>query len=391
MKKKSSIQEQKYSKESYYTISPNDYKELLKMSGYQTKGISKLRKFQGKPLWVTGNLDLSNSPISDLGNLGYIEGNLDIRNTKISDLGDTVVKGFVTDYGTPIHRKRLIMAAQIKRNKMLEYKENDEWDLDNVYIDELGLKANALYKHLIDDETIDESETEIYELYPTEYDYYGLKKFELIDDGDSEWVVGTEEEMDDALFKYCESLIDELGLKNFNRNFLEDHVDADAVREYFEELYREIIYDSPSNYFDDDDFELTPKQKRRIQQIEEEIDKYVEQQSELDPNQEDYDEIFDDLQNLIDDLESEKEDIVPDTSEPTDEMVESKLEEILSDIKNNPIHYLEEFGLDMTEFIDKDSVAKALMDDGYGQMNSYDGDYDVVTVLNNDYYIMRIS
>ena len=70
----------------YYKISPEEYLELLKLSGYHGQGISRLQKFQGKPLWITGDLRISNTSTDSLGNVGYVEGSLDISNTKISDI-----------------------------------------------------------------------------------------------------------------------------------------------------------------------------------------------------------------------------------------------------------------------------------------------------------------
>ena len=98
----------------YYKISPEEYLDLLKLSGYHGRGISRLPKFQGKPLWITGDLKINNTPTDSLGNVGYVDGSLDISNTKISDISNINVKKHVWDSGTPIERKRLAAELQKK-------------------------------------------------------------------------------------------------------------------------------------------------------------------------------------------------------------------------------------------------------------------------------------
>ena len=98
-----------------------------------------------------------------------------------------------------------------------------------------------------------------------------------------------------------------------------------------------------------------------------------------------------DFQNLIDDLESEKDDITPD--EVTQEMVDNKVEELVYQVKRDPIQYIREYGMELKNFVDEKELAKGLVaDDGWGIMNSYDGSYD--SVRGEDgvlYYVMRVE
>ena len=118
--------------EEYYKISPQEYMELMKLSGYHGKGISKLPKFQGKPLWITGDLKLNNTPTDSLGNIGYIEGTLDISNTSISDITGIKVKRHVWDSNTPIYRRRKAAELAKKMSEAQERRDNKEWDLETV-------------------------------------------------------------------------------------------------------------------------------------------------------------------------------------------------------------------------------------------------------------------
>lgn len=446
MRKLEHLLEQSLPEESYYKISPEEYVELMKLSGYHGKGISKLPRFEGKPLWITGNLDLSNTPTDSLGNIGYIQGNLSISRTKISDLGNTQVKGYVSDYGSPVEAKRIAAIKRAKSNEMDEYRESDDWNLNNPDIDDLGLKANALFEYLVGDGTLeslseDEKEkisqnrseierletekdnlsmddedwnekddelqeqidnlqeeiddlisdkSDVYVLYPAG-EQYGLQRFENLLSRDEEYTVGTEYEMDEALLEYAKNYIDDVGVEGFNQSFIENYIDEDYLKDYFEDWWRDDIYQNPEVYFNDDDFELTPEQEQRISEIEIEIEDYEREQNELDPDDEKYDEYYDDFQNLIDKLESEKEEIVPST-EPTDEMIEKVLEDKLYDVERNPMFYIKEYGLNIKDFVDEDELAKGLADEeGYGLMNSYDGNYDTININGEDYYIMRIN
>jgi hypothetical protein len=71
----------------YFKISPEEYKDLLKYFSYSGKLLTKYKKFEGKPLWITGDLDVSGEPIDSLGNISYIDGSLNISNTtNVQDL-----------------------------------------------------------------------------------------------------------------------------------------------------------------------------------------------------------------------------------------------------------------------------------------------------------------
>jgi hypothetical protein len=146
----------------FYKISPEEYLELMKLSGYHGKGISKLPKFQGKPLWITGDLKLNNTPTDSLGNVGYVDGRLDISNTNVSDISGIKVKNYVWDSGTPIERKRKARELAIKMADGEERRQNNEWSIDDT--DDEGLKANALFKWLVgngDLEELDDEQKEI--------------------------------------------------------------------------------------------------------------------------------------------------------------------------------------------------------------------------------------
>jgi len=65
----------------------------------------------------------------------------------------------------------------------------------------------------------------------------------------------------------------------------------------------------------------------------------------------------------------------------------------LSEVRYDPVHKLKEWGMDIKDYVDKDSMAQGLVDsDGYGIMGSYDNSYDTINVEGHGtYYIMRLE
>lgn len=439
--------------EEYHKISPDEYKDLLKLSGYHGKGISKLPMFKGKPIWITGDLDISNTPTDSLGNVQYVQGRLNISNTNISDISNLKAKGYIQDYGTPIERRR---NAEILRQKLEgaeERKSIGEWDLDSPDIDDLGLAANALYQNLVnngeidditeeekeelkqkmselevlqkqyddaedhDDELYDkisDLETEIeelsnksnsvYNLIPMRYDYHGMYMFEIIGIDDvvgNEYAVGHDNIMDKAAYSYAESYIDDVGVEGFRESFLEDHINEEQVEEVAREFWENDVRDNPEAYFDDSDFQLSDEQEERIETLENYIseleelrDKVEEQKDECESEGGECDEFenkLEEIENNITEAQDEIDGIEPDR-EPTEDMIEEIIDDRVSDAMSNPIRFLQDFGMDWKEYIDKDSLAEGLVaSDGYGIMSSYDGGYDTQEVNGEIYYIIRIN
>ena len=91
----------------YYRISPTDYIRLLDFSGYHPKA-TYIKKFKGKPLYITGDLNLNGmDKLTTLGNVVYIDGNLNMTYTNISKIDDSIVKGYITDYGSTRDKIRI--------------------------------------------------------------------------------------------------------------------------------------------------------------------------------------------------------------------------------------------------------------------------------------------
>ena len=431
-------------------VSPKRYEEIMQYAGYYGPGVAKLPEYIGKKIWITGNLDLSGTPTKSLDNVYYVEGNLTISNTQISNIDNIKVKGHVSDWGTPL---RKIIEKRIKNKKIGDAnnrREDDEWRLDTGYgrADDEAYAAHAILEFLISDksvkqktdkdlsrlveltemlENLQEKESEyeeqdkditdihadiavtedeieeinnkmdIYHLIP-DGEHYGLPRFEIIgyDDLEGEaYCAGTPDDVESAARDYIGDQISQ-GYDNFSKNFVQDNIDEDSVVDYFRDYYEEDIRNNADVYFNDDDYELNDEQEKRIEEIDslidflnnrlEEIENEIEEPSE-------YSKSYDEIQERIDALESEKEDMEPEVGEPTEEMIEDKLEEMLNDVRRDPVGSLKDIGIDNFEnFINEKEFIESVLDvDGVGIINSYDGDYHSIYLNGEEFYIMRLD
>jgi HPt (histidine-containing phosphotransfer) domain-containing protein len=432
------------SDDEYYKISPEEYLEMMQYASYNGNIFRKQKQYGGKPLYITGDLDLNGKDVTDIGPIAYVDGSLDIRNTKVSNLGDLKVKRYISDSGTPrerIREKRELNAKMVGQESL---RDSDEWALEQG--DETGEKAHALFQYLesngeieplseddreklvilrqkledlereyegLDDnddrvsevqDAIDETQEEIdelkknnidvYMMYPQpRYSHYGLTQFEVLIPGfkNNEYSVGTEEEMDEAALQYAKNYIDDVGAEGFNESFIEDYLDVDRIVSMAEDDYDYQVRDYPDSYFNDEDYVLTYEQEQRIEQLESQIEDLEQQKFELDSDDENYNDYEEDLDNQIEALQEELESIEVDT-EPTEEMIENKVDELVRDVRRDPLDYLKNYGFDIKDYIDEDELAQGLVDsDGWGIMNSYDGQYDSEEVNGITYYIMRTN
>ncbi len=442
----------------FYKISPEEFTELMKFGGYHGKAVTKLKMFEGKPIWITGDLDLSNTPTDSLGNVKYIEGKLDIRNTNISDLSGVKVKGYIWDGGTPIEKRRLVAILKEKMEEAEVRRQNDEWSIEGG--DEIGLRAQALFKYLVrnkqievatgedvgrleglradleelrikynetggqDDklpalisdteeeiEELQQKVVDVYNIIPMKYNYYGLPQFEVIGVDDlegEEYSVGDEIEMDEAALEYAKNYVDEVGIEGFRDHFIEDHLDTEAIEQYFRDFYDDDVRNNIDVYFDESELPDSEEQEQRKRELEEYIEKVKvvierleEKQEKLNDEIEDPDEYtkkYDEIQSRIDIIQGhindsqEEIDEMTSNGEPTEDMIEEKIDEMVSEKMDNPKDSLSEFGMDISEYVDMDSLTEGLVaSDGYGILASYDGSYDTENIGGGYYYIMRIQ
>ena len=432
-------------------VSPEQYLEIMKYASYNAKGVTMLPQYRGKKIWITGKLNVKGLPIKSLEGVGYVEGDLDISNTGISDISFIDVKGRVSDYDSGVDRIRRQKIRQEKLAGAQSRREDNEWSPENS--DDTGTRARAIMEHIensnysrfggikirteedsnrlvelekymesliekqkqydeegkdtegiyADIETTEDEINEIndmmdiYNLIPQErYGYYSMSQFEVVSNNDldgAEFAVGTEYEVE----KSCRERLDE-DLDNpehFSESFIENHIDEDAVLDYFRDHYEYDVAENPDVYFSEEDFELSQEEEEKKSRLEQEIAEYEERQENLDSEIEDpeeYSRMYDQIQEHIDSLQEQIDDMEPD-GEPSQDMIDDKVEEMLRDVKRNIIDYMKDWGMNIADYLDKESAIEDIINsDGYGQiLNGYDGNYDEVDVDGDNFIVMRVG
>ena len=353
-------------------------------------------------------------------------------------------------------RQRLNREAneRIQRQKLEraeQRRQTNEWDIEDT--DDIGLRANALFKYLVSIGEIEELTPEIkariaeaerqlaqyqeqydsqenanedtdlvdniaaleveldeykelsdvYVLLPVQYGHYGLTQFENMVDG-TEWAVGDESEMEQSSREAVESLIDDIGIEGFNPSFIENHIDEDGVESYIRDFFNHDVYDSPESYLDDDDKEISSSQKQEIAELRQEEIELDTERDEL--NSDDFEEDYieqrtSEIETRLLEIQDEIEEINnnPD-GDYDEEAIEKAIDDKVSEYTGNIESFVSNFiGIDYVQwirdhdFIDRDSFIESVVDaDGYGiSLNSYDGDVNEEVIDGRTYYIIRVS
>ena len=261
------------------------------------------------------------------------------------------------------------------------------------------------------------------------------------------YAVGTEYDADTSIQDYYDDMVDDLS--NFSKDTLSYHIDGDDVAEYFEDMIREGIYDDPSNY--DVRRDISGYQEQLIDDLK--FDR-VELQGELFlinygiipplefvvnrennweykdgagnkinliANQDgsktvllngtptlknpvykdiDWDEMSENIAERISEIEDRFVDIEDDIEtikdnpegDPDEDDVEREVEERLDEIKDDPIRWLDDYGMDYENFVDKRSLKEDLVNDAdYGILANYDGTYDEININGTNYVVFRVD
>ena len=278
----------------------------------------------------------------------------------------------------------------------LEY-DNDE-EVRGDLLDEIS--------ELEDEITEFENKIDVYNIIPTGSFYY-TSQFEVIGVPsleDRTYAVGDEDEMQRSAYDYVDQLIDDIGYRGFNPTFAKEFIDEKAVISYAEDLYNDDVYNNTENYLDNSERNLSDEQEEKIGILNSKIEKYKSLissfEDEIDNDEmesENNDEIIekiDELNDEITEMETEIQDEIenPDGSFP-DDLIEDIIKKQLDEVKYDVTSFMDEWGLDWEEYVDKDEFINGVVDaDGYGHtLNGYDGTAEEITVLGDLYYVMRID
>ena len=244
------------------------------------------------------------------------------------------------------------------------------------------------------------SKIDVYNIVPTG-NYYDMSEFEVIDSPveGRRYAVGNEGEVKSSAYDYVEQLIDDIGYGGFNESFAKGFIDERAVLDYAEEFYEDDIRENPESYFDEEDRMLSDKQeekieqlKMRISQLESMIEKFEE---EMDgENDDDLQERIDEMNERIEEMNDEITEIEEDPEgDFPEEKIDDAIQDKVSDVRYDVTSFMEDFGLNWEDYIDKDEFIDGVIDaDGYGHtLNGYDGNADEQKVLDKWYYVMRLD
>ncbi len=295
----------------------------------------------------------------------------------------------------PLTNEDIVEIQRIKDEIVILQTEYDNSeDVRTDLLDEISDLEDTLEEY--------DSKIDVYNIIPTGK-HYDMTAFEVInaDLGGRGYAVGDASEMDESAIEYVEGLIDDIGYAGFSSSFARGYIDEDAVVSYAEDVYYEDVQNNPDVYFDDSERELSNKQEEKIEILKMRITQTQELISNLedtkDGKNEENDEIVDEkieeLEDLIIEYEDEIQEIEdsPEGDFPQD-MIDEKVEELVKDVTYDPESFMSEFGLDWEDYIDKDEFIQGVIDtDGYGIVNSYDGNVDEVYVNDTLFYVMRID
>jgi len=406
----------------YYDLTPEQYYKLLISVNYQAQAIPKLPMFKGKKIRVNGSVNLNGKPIKSLGEI-TINGGLTIANTQIKSLDGVKYGSLGAYYGTPYAEEIERRKKQKERDDADQRKIDDDWNLNDT--DDTGEMAHAVFRFMVNEGDIDElDEDEIEELKSLEQ-----KLEELQDRIDVE----TDADVVDELTNDYDDMVEDLN--NFDRNTLSYYIDGDEVAEYFEDMIREWIYDDPDNY--DVTRYLSKSQENEIKELEVELfllnygiipplELVVNRENNWEytdgvgnkinfiSNQDgsstvllngtptlknptyediDWDEMSENISDRIVDIDDEIETIKdnPD-GDLDDSTVEKEVEEKMDEIKEDPVRWLDDYGIEYRQFVDANGLRDQLVSDAdYGTIASYDGTYDEIRINDTNYVVFRID
>jgi uncharacterized protein YlxW (UPF0749 family) len=281
--------------------------------------------------------------------------------------------------------------------------ENEIQRLQTEYDNDENVRQDLLDEISELEDSLEELKTKIdvYNIVPTD-DFYDTTVFEVIDEPNLEnnrYAVGDEDEMQSSAYEYVDQLIDDIGYRGFNENFVKDYIDEDEVIRYAEDLFEDDVRNNPDSYINDDKRMLSDDQEDSIKQLRFRISKVQSMinrfESEMDgENDDDLQERIDEMNEKIEEMNDEISDIEsdPEGDFPEDE-IEHAIQNRVYDTRRDIAGFMEDFGLKWENYINKDEFIKAVIDaDGYGHtLNSYDGNVDETKVRDQWFYVMRID
>jgi len=359
-------------------LNPDDYIRYLRMANYDGELVTKLPKLRNKKIIIDGNLILSSTPISKLGNIVKVNGILYIPNTNIESV-DGIEYAKIIYNGTPLEIK-------IKKEKHLQIvygasmlRKQDVFNLENNKTD-TAYRINAAYQIIMDNQKPNSKmadpeyirqeldkiskleslmrknpgsnriksflekrknnydnyvkENPIFDIYCFEKEYSDtfvvysyVKDFYL---KDKAYQVLTHNEVLSSIRDYYQNNIEFFEL---DKDVASRYLDGYDIAESYETSINDWVRSSPENYFTSEYFTLTPEQESRIEEL---VGFIVELESKIhnfDGN---------DAKKLREDIDSYKEEIseIRDTKSVPEQLIVEYVNDWLERIREDPYKFL---------------------------------------------------
>lgn len=281
-------------------------------------------------------------------------------------------------------------AQEAERRRILarqeELRESDAWAEGNCD-DDVAKSARAVYQLLKSNGDVEEGE-DIYYLVLEEYKHYGLLTFKWMgENNESVYAVGDDSDADDAAYENMSEYIDEYGTEGFRQGFAEDYIDKDAVIGIAEDLYSDLVRDSPEDHIDESRRQPSEKQEQFLEFYRKKLEILNKKLTQVtDP---------DDKKNIEDDIIEAQSEIEEIQENPegdfSEEEIENAIEAMVNDVKYDPVDFLKQYDLDFENYIDKDALVRGVIEsDGRGNgLSSYDGEENEEEVCGETYFIYR--
>lgn len=381
--------------ESWVSVSPEEYKDLLKYVNGDGSIINRLPDYKGKKIKIDGDLNLSyNGDVTNIDSIDYVDGNLDITKTNITYFDKNKVKGWFRYYSSrmeQIEKKKILD----KKLKVLNgYRENGEWDVEDND-DEVSNETEALFLHLMDIGSVGEYENEEGETVPEDKYFIWTDSnhnyYEWLGDenGESEWMVIPDDKIDDVARQYLQDSIDDSGYDTFSPHVWENNLDTQEVERWLYDYFSDDIRNYLEGY--DIPMGLSEQQENYVNIYTQKIEKLTRRLSDEDLTEDQIEEIKDEISNIEEIIEDIHDSPEGDYSE---EAIEDEINARVSDNSSDFMDFLKNIGYDtkyFLEFVDVDGVIEDIInDDSYGSIiNRYDGRDDEYKVNGKWYHVMR--
>jgi hypothetical protein len=408
----------------------SDYGTPIEKARIRREELAKLSEAESRR--EDGEWDLSNEDIDEEGMAANALFDELVYRKKLTEMDDEIKE----EYNA---KKQRLSKLQERYEDIEGYNQSNLFPMGPEEIEALENKISDLENEL---EEYNTKYADVYYIIPTNYRPYGkMYSFEVVGLRDQEYMVGTEDNAYDAAVENQKQLIDDIGIEGFSEYTIERNMDDDEFESYVRGFYESGIDDSPDSFFNSDDFVLTDEQEERKEELENYINEQEDLKSELEEKLESMqDEEPDELeirnflekikdksdieknnlinkfaqetgnrierikkfQNIInietqieqieeniEKAQDEFDSIEPDT-EPTEEMIEEKLDELVESAKKNPTRWCNSYDIDMGQFVSIKALAEYVVDsDGLGVLSSYDGDYDTQKINDTTFVIIR--